>query len=75
VTIPFAVPSHSNVRIAVYDILGREVVELLNEYTSAGRHKVTWNSMKSAGQLSSGIYFVRMDAKEFIKTKKIVLMK
>jgi len=56
-TIRFAVPARSDVRIAVYDLLGREVAPLRDGPADAGYHDVTWNA-----DVPSGIYFCRMSA-------------
>jgi hypothetical protein len=55
----------------VYDILGRDVATLVNEKMSPGVYTVTWN----ATRLSSGIYFVRLQAGNFSAVRKVVLMK
>jgi len=69
--IKFSVPATSNVRITVYDALGKEVARLLDSEMSAGSHQVTWN----ATNLASGIYFSRMEAGDFVTIKKMLLMK
>jgi hypothetical protein len=75
-TIEYQVPRLAKVTIVVYDILWKEVATLVNEEVKAGYHTVTFDGTK----YSSGIYFVRMmaqgsDAKSYVKTMKIVLMK
>ncbi len=57
--------------LKVYDVLGNEVVTLVNEYKSAGSYEVYFN----ASNLSSGIYFYQLKASEFVETKKLTLMK
>jgi len=69
--IKYQVPKASDVTITVYDILGREVSTLVNEFESAGSYNVTFNAEK----LSSGVYIYQMKAGNFISTKKLVLMK
>ena len=59
------------VQVAVYDLNGRMVSELVNGYQVAGSYPVVWD----AQELSSGIYFVKMMAPEFIKTQKLMLVK
>ncbi len=63
--------SFSNVSIIVYDVLGRKVATLVNKVQPAGNYKVTFN----ARGLSSGIYFYRMKAGNFVETKKLILLK
>ncbi len=57
--------------LTVYDILGREVTTLVNEEKSPGIYTVTLDG----SNLSSGIYFYRLQAGEFVQTKKLILMK
>jgi hypothetical protein len=55
----------------VFDLLGREVATLVDEYNPAGSYDVNFN----AKELSSGIYFYTMNAGSFVQTKKMVLIK
>jgi hypothetical protein len=61
------------VSLKVYDVLGNEVVTLVDEYKAAGSYYVqfTINNL----QLSSGIYFYRLLAGKFIQTKKMILLR
>jgi hypothetical protein len=61
----------SHVRIAVYDILGREVAVLMDGARPAGKFEVQWNATGSA----SGVYICRMTAGNFVEARKMVLMK
>ena len=61
----------SFVTFKVYDILGREVVTLVNEEKAVGSYELTWY----AEQLSSGIYFYQLRAGTFVETKKMLLLK
>ena len=70
-TIAFALPSHSFVTLKIYDMLGREVAVLASEELAAGNYTRQWN----AASLSSGIYFYRLEAGSFAKTKKLILLK
>ena len=69
--ISYQLPALSNVSLKVFDVLGREVVTLVNKEQPAGNYKVTFN----ASHLSSGIYFYVMRAGDFMQTKKLVLLK
>jgi len=69
--ISYSVPKASFVAIKVYDLLGREVVTLVNEQKSVGNYQVEFN----AKGLPSGIYFYKMDAGNFSETKKLLLLK
>jgi phosphatidylserine/phosphatidylglycerophosphate/cardiolipin synthase-like enzyme/DNA/RNA endonuclease YhcR with UshA esterase domain len=70
-TIQFQIPTSGWVSIKVFDILGREVVTLLNEKKTVGIYKMTWN----ASALTSGVYFYRMQAGNIIQVKKALLLK
>jgi uncharacterized protein (TIGR02145 family) len=69
--IRFRLPERSIVKLVVYDILGREVSTLVNQELEAGDHEVIFN----ASNLSSGIYFYRIQSGNFMETKKLILMK
>jgi hypothetical protein len=69
--IRFSVPQSSNVVIKVFDILGSEIETLVNEEKPAGNYEVEFD----ATRLPSGIYFYRLQAGNFVGTKKMVLMK
>lgn len=70
-TIKYDIPKESFVKLKIYDILGREVKTLVKEQKSAGTYKVTFE----ASNLSSGVYFYRIQAGNFVQTKKLILLK
>ena len=70
-TIQFQIPNSSFVNLKIYDILGNEVAALLNEEKPAGIYEVEFN----ASGLASGIYFYKLQAGNFVETKKMILMK
>ncbi|MGB5288130.1 MAG: FlgD immunoglobulin-like domain containing protein, partial [Ignavibacteriaceae bacterium] len=80
-TINFTLPVASDVKLTVYNILGQEVITLLNEQKPAGNHRVNWNARDAGGtQLTSGIYLYKLTAsgingKEFQDIKKMILLK
>jgi hypothetical protein len=61
----------SGVSLVVYDVLGREVAVLVNERKAPGTYQVTFDG----SGLSSGVYFYRLEAGDFVQTKKLVLLK
>jgi hypothetical protein len=61
----------SNVRLVVYDILGREVEVLVNERKAPGSYSVTWD----AGKAASGVYIIRLRTDSFTDQMKMVLAK
>ena len=75
--IEFSLPGESRVTIKVYNVLGEELITLLNENISAGTHEVMFSAQQ---KLTSGIYYYRIKAvdqsgKTFIDTKKMLLLK
>jgi O-glycosyl hydrolase len=69
--ISYQLSAVSNVKLTVYDILGREIVTLLNEVKSPGTYTATFD----ATDLMSGVYFYRLQAGSFIETKKLILLR
>lgn len=59
------------ITLKAYDVLGREVVTLVNEYKGPGRYRVAWD----AGSLASGVYYYRLIAGNLAETKRFVLLK
>ena len=70
-TIKYGLPDYVLVKIAVYDILGRQVAVLINNYQSPGFHSVVWE----ASSYPSGLYFIRMVSNNITDTRKILLIK
>ena len=70
-TIQYTINQSQNVRLVVYDLLGREVKTLVNEFQEAGNHKIIFN----AGNLASGIYFYSITAGPLHQVKKMILLK
>ncbi|UCD95471.1 MAG: T9SS type A sorting domain-containing protein [Candidatus Zixiibacteriota bacterium] len=74
--IAYDVPTASHVTIDVINILGRRVITLVNEEKAPGRYETVWNGTDENGtRVSSGIYLYKMQAGDFIQTKKMMLMK
>ncbi len=74
--ITFALPEASDVRLAVYDVLGREVVRLVSGSYPAGTHAVTWDGRDAAGTpVPSGVYLYRIEAGRFTQTRRMTLLK
>ncbi len=70
-TIKYSIPYSDIVSIKVFDILGREVAVLLNEYKPAGTYSIEFN----ANRFASGVYFYQLNAGSYVETKKMMLMK
>jgi 5'-nucleotidase/UDP-sugar diphosphatase len=74
--IEFALPQTSNVTVTIYNTLGQQVQQLIDEPMPAGHHAIEWNGTDAGGhQVASGVYFYRISAGDFTSTKKMVLMK
>ena len=74
--ISFSLPQRANVRLEVFDILGKRVATLLNESREAGNWTVDWNGLTGNNQhVSSGVYFYRLEAGNFSSVKKMVMLK
>jgi len=69
--IKFVIPKSSFVNLKVYNVLGKEAATLVNEEKPAGNYEVEFN----ATDLPSGIYFYRLQAGDFIETKKMILLR
>ena len=69
--IKFAVPQRSNVVLKIYDILGSELVTLVNEELESGWYEKVFN----ASGYASGMYVYRMQAGDYLSTKKMLLVK
>ncbi|MBI3586184.1 MAG: T9SS type A sorting domain-containing protein, partial [Ignavibacteriales bacterium] len=75
-TIQYTVPRRSNVRLRVFDTMGREVATIINQEVNAGVYKSEWNGRNTAGiSVSSGVYFYRLEANGYQSTQKMVLLK
>jgi photosystem II stability/assembly factor-like uncharacterized protein len=70
-TISFSLPSRGHVSVKIFDLLGKEISTLLDDIRDPGDHSVDWD----ASSFASGVYFYRMQAGNFVQTKKMVLLK
>jgi len=70
-TIEFSLPARSFVKLTIYDALGQEVETLVNEEKQAGIHRIQFNG----SNLPTGVYFYRLEAGNFVDTRKMVLVK
>ncbi len=70
-TIEYVIPENGFVTVKIYNVLGKEVAALVDQHQTAGRHKVSFN----ASNLSSGVYFYKIDAGKFTSVKKMMLVK
>ena len=75
-TIRYDLPTAALVNIVIYDITGREVARPLSTRKGAGYHSAIWNAKNFNGEhVAAGIYFYQIQTKEFVQTKKMLLLK
>ena len=74
--IGYSLPRQAQVEISVYNLLGQKVITLVNREQAAGNYQIIWNGADKAGnELSSGVYFYRMETDSFTETHKMILLK
>ncbi len=69
--IKFDIPKSSLISLKVYDVLGREIKELVNEFKLIGNYEVNFD----ASNYTSGVYFYKLQTEGFVQTKKMILLK
>jgi hypothetical protein len=75
-TIRYALPKACKARLDVYNVLGQRVVTLVDEWQDPGRKIVRWNGTNANGNhVASGVYFYRLRAGNFVKARKMVLLR
>jgi hypothetical protein len=75
-TLSFTLPRHSHVRLSIYNVAGRLVRTLVDDERAAGRYAVVWEGLDDRGRsVASGSYLYRMEAGEFVETRRMVLLK
>jgi len=76
-TIRFTVQASSKVSLKIYDVLGREIVTLMDEYKTAGNYEVNFNSshFERSREMASGIYFYKLTAGDYSSVKKMIFLK
>jgi hypothetical protein len=70
-TIQLSLPKRGHVELKVYNMLGEKVATLVNEEKFAGTYSIQWN----AGGVASGVYYYRLQAGDFVASKKLLLLK
>ncbi len=74
--IGFTIDRPAPVRLVIYDVLGREVIRLVNRALNAGQYEVMWDGKSSFGQeVASGMYFYRLEVNDELVTRSMVLLK
>jgi len=74
--IEYALPKSAHVTIEIYNLLGQKVNVLVDKNQKVGRYRVDWDGKDKKGEeLASGIYFYRIQAEDFVKCKKMIMLK
>ena len=74
--IRYSLPTSQNLLLGVYDLNGKKIADLVDNFQNSGTYEVTWNGKNNAGeQVASGVYFYRLQTEKFSDTKKLLLMK
>ena len=72
----YDLPEQAQVTLTIYNLMGREITQLVNTTQEAGFRSVQWNATDSFGKpVSAGVYLYQIRAGEFVQTKKMVLLK
>jgi hypothetical protein len=75
-TLRFDLPEVSNITLAIYNMLGQKVKVFNMQSTPAGHHTLKWNATNDYGDpVSAGVYLYQLQSKDFVKTRKMVLLK
>jgi hypothetical protein len=75
-TLRYDLPEQAQVILTIYDLLGREVFQLVNTSQEAGFKSVRWDATDSFGKpVSAGVYLYQIQAGEFVQTRKMILLK
>lgn len=75
-TIEFTLNEAAEVRVEVFDVIGRKVATILGQNLPPGSHRVAWNGIAdSGGEVSSGVYFLRIQAGALVESRRMVLLK
>ncbi len=75
-TLRFDLPELRDVNVIIYNMLGQKVKTFNMENISAGHHSIKWNATNDLGDpVSAGVYLYQLQAKDFVKTRKMILLK
>ena len=74
--IGYGLPKSSNVRVDVYNLMGENVATLVNKKQNPGYYFITWDSKNNMGiPVSAGVYIYQIRAGDYVKSRKLILLK
>ena len=72
----YSIPERDKVKLIIYDVLGNEVMNLLNEEVDAGSYSLVWNGLNNKNiKVTSGVYFAKLITSKAVRTIKMMLLK
>jgi hypothetical protein len=75
-TIRYSLAQESSVRLSIFNVLGQEVISLVDANQAAGFHEIAWDGKDAGGSMvASGLYFYRLQTRDFMETRKMVLLR
>ena len=75
-TINYAIPIQTDISIVIYNLMGQEVLRWDEESAPAGYYEKIWYGVTQSGSsIASGVYFYRLQAGDFVQTRKMLLLK
>jgi hypothetical protein len=75
-TVAYDLKHDAQVSITIYDLLGREVITLIDSYQQTGRHSIVWKGINKQGQaVGSGLYFYNLKVDDYSQSKRMLLLK
>ena len=75
-TLSYDLPEEGHITLSIFDLMGREILQLVNSVQDEGQKSVQWDATNSFGEpVSAGIYIYKIQAGEWNQTKKMVLLK
>ena len=74
--IAYALPRNSHVKLSIFNLLGRTILELLDEPQTAGDHTINWDGRDADGiEVATGVYFYRLEAGQHILTRRMIFVR
>jgi len=70
-TIEYSIPKSSNVEVSVYNLAGQKLTTLVNKSHTPGNYQLTWDGSEYA----SAVYFYRIEAGDYVQTRKMLLLR